>query len=98
MGKAVGRYNLHLGGNREGTRIPRMYRENINEDEILSEIDLLVGRWAKERNAGEGFGDFTVRAGVVKPVRSGARFLGVRAAPGQRGRTDNFKYQERQHG
>ena len=73
VGKAVGRYNLHLGGNREGTRIPRMYRENINEDEILSEIDLLVGRWAKERNAGEGFGDFTVRAGVVKPVLDPAR-------------------------
>ena len=73
VGKAVGRYNLHLGGNREGTRIPRMYRENINEDEILSEIDLLVGRWAKERNAGEGFGDFTVRAGIVKPVLDPAR-------------------------
>ncbi len=50
-----------------------MYRENINEDEILSEIDLLVGRWAKERNAGEGFGDFTVRAGIVKPVLDPAR-------------------------
>lgn len=73
VGKAVGRYNLHLGGNREGTRIPRMYRENINEDEILSEIDLLVGRWAKERNAGEGFGDFTIRAGIVKPVLDPAR-------------------------
>lgn len=73
VGKAVGRYNLHLGGNREGTRIPRMYRENINEDEIPGEIDLLVGRWAKERNAGEGFGDFTVRAGIVKPVLDPAR-------------------------
>ena len=73
VGKAVGRYNLHLGGNREGTRIPRMYRENINEDEITGEIDLLVGRWAKERNAGEGFGDFTVRAGIVKPVLDPAR-------------------------
>src|SRR5690606_32187788 len=57
VGKAVGRYNLHLGGNREGTRIPRMYRENINEEQILQEIDQLVGRWAQERNAGEGFGD-----------------------------------------
>lgn len=46
VGKAVGRYNLHLG-QLEGTRIPRMYRENITEDEILSITDLLVGRWAK---------------------------------------------------
>ncbi|WP_430619851.1 hypothetical protein, partial [Vibrio cholerae] len=26
VGKAPGRYNLHLGGNRNGTRIPKMYR------------------------------------------------------------------------
>lgn len=45
-----------------------MYRENINEDEILKEIDQLVGRWAQERNADEGFGDFTIRTGIVRPV------------------------------
>lgn len=33
VGKAPGRYNLHLGGNRIGTRIPRMYKENITEPE-----------------------------------------------------------------
>jgi sulfite reductase (NADPH) hemoprotein beta-component len=68
VGKAPGRYNLHLGGNRSGTRIPRMYRENITEPEILGEIDTLVGRWAQERDAGEGFGDFTVRSGIIRPV------------------------------
>ncbi|VDZ62987.1 sulfite reductase subunit beta (plasmid) [Klebsiella aerogenes] len=49
VGKAPGRYNLHIGGNRSGTRIPRMYRENITEPEILASLDELVGRWAKER-------------------------------------------------
>lgn len=73
VGKAPGRYNLHLGGNRIGTRIPRMYRENITEDEILSTLDALLGRWSKEREAGEGFGDFTIRMGVVKPVVDPAR-------------------------
>ncbi|VAX77107.1 Sulfite reductase [NADPH] hemoprotein beta-component [Serratia symbiotica] len=68
VGKAVGRYNLYLGGNREGTRIPRIYRENIKEDEILKEIDYLVGRWAKERHEDEGFGDFILHAGIVRPV------------------------------
>ncbi|XNM76481.1 hypothetical protein ACLK19_18415 [Escherichia coli] len=47
MGKAPGRYNLHLGGNRIGTRIPRMYKENITEPEILASLDELIGRWAK---------------------------------------------------
>jgi len=73
VGKAPGRYNLHLGGNRIGTRIPRMYRENITEGEILSTLDELMGRWATEREVGEGFGDFTIRTGVVKPVIDPAR-------------------------
>ena len=73
VGKAPGRYNLHIGGNREGTRIPRMYRENINEGEILASIDELVGRWATERQADEGFGDFVIRAGIIKAVVDPAR-------------------------
>lgn len=73
VGKAIGRYNLHLGGNRAGTRIPRMYQENISDAEILAVIDELVGRWAKERHADEGFGDFTIRAGIVRPVLDPAR-------------------------
>ncbi|MGL5285480.1 MAG: assimilatory sulfite reductase (NADPH) hemoprotein subunit [Aeromonas sp.] len=73
VGKAPGRYNLHLGGNLEGTRIPRMYRENITEAQILAELDSLIGRWALEREAGEGFGDFVIRAGIVAPVIDSAR-------------------------
>jgi len=73
VGKAMNRYNLHLGGNRAGTRIPRMYRENISDTEILSIIDELVGRWAKERETNEGFGDFVIRAGIIRPVLDPAR-------------------------
>ncbi|MEG1109134.1 MAG: hypothetical protein RSE65_00350, partial [Hafnia sp.] len=53
--------------------IPRMYRENISDAEILAVIDELVGRWAKERHTDEGFGDFTIRAGIVRPVLDPAR-------------------------
>ncbi|MFO6300284.1 assimilatory sulfite reductase (NADPH) hemoprotein subunit [Rahnella selenatireducens] len=73
VGKALNRYNLHLGGNRAGTRIPRMYRENISDAEILTIIDELVARWAKERETGEGFGDFVIRAGIIRPVLDPAR-------------------------
>ncbi|ELV7515881.1 assimilatory sulfite reductase (NADPH) hemoprotein subunit [Photobacterium damselae] len=73
VGKAPGRYNLHLGGNRSGTRVPKMYRENITVAEILTEIDQLVSRWAKEREAQEGFGDFTIRAGIIAPVEVSKR-------------------------
>ncbi|MGV8926074.1 MAG: assimilatory sulfite reductase (NADPH) hemoprotein subunit [Ewingella sp.] len=73
VGKAMNRYNLHLGGNRAGTRIPRMYRENISDTEILTVIDELVGRWAKERETDEGFGDYVIRAGIIRPVLDPAR-------------------------
>ncbi|MGF1693709.1 assimilatory sulfite reductase (NADPH) hemoprotein subunit [Photobacterium kagoshimensis] len=68
VGKAPGRYNLHLGGNRNGTRVPKMYKENITVAQILADIDELVGRWALEREENEGFGDFTVRTGIIAPV------------------------------
>lgn len=68
VGKAPGRYNLHLGGNRAGTRVPKMYKENITAEQILEEIDSLVERWSKERNINESFGDFTIRAGIIEEV------------------------------
>ncbi|MBU3005141.1 assimilatory sulfite reductase (NADPH) hemoprotein subunit [Paraglaciecola arctica] len=73
VGKGPGKYNFHLGGDRQGTRIPRMYRENIDEKEIMSELDTLIGRWSKERETGEAFGDFLIRAKVVKPVIDSAK-------------------------
>lgn len=68
VGKAVGRYNLHLGGNRTGTRIPRLDRENITVAEILTRLDELIGAWARARSPQEDFGDFLIRSGVIKPV------------------------------
>lgn len=72
VGKALDRYNLHLGGNRIGTRIPRMYRENISSAEILSILDTLIGYWAKDRQDQEGFGDYLIRTDVIKPVLNSA--------------------------
>ena len=67
VGKAPG-VGTNLGGNHCGNRVPKMYKENITDKQILEEIDTLVGRWAKEREAGEGFGDFTIRSGIIQEV------------------------------
>lgn len=69
VGKGPGKYNLYLGGNRIGTRIPKLHLENQSSEVILTELDGLIGRWAAERNEGEGFGDFVIRAGVVAEVK-----------------------------
>jgi sulfite reductase (NADPH) hemoprotein beta-component len=73
VGKGPGKYNLHLGGNRSGTRIPRMYRENISEEEIMTILDDLISRWASERQPNEAFGDFVIRTKVVLPVVNSAK-------------------------
>ncbi|EYU15685.1 assimilatory sulfite reductase (NADPH) hemoprotein subunit [Photorhabdus aegyptia] len=73
VGKALDRYNLYLGGNRIGTRIPRMYKENISSQEILSIMDELIERWATGRQSNEGFGDFLIRMDIIKPVLDSAR-------------------------
>jgi len=74
IGKAPGRYNLYLGASFNGDRLNKMYRENINEEEILSELKPIIARYARERQEGEHFGDFTVRAGYVQAVVSGTDF------------------------
>ena len=73
VGKGPNKYNLHLGGNREGTRIPKMYKENILDTEIMQILDELIGQWAQQRENGESFGDFVIRAGIVAPVIDSAK-------------------------
>ncbi|MBA6342290.1 assimilatory sulfite reductase (NADPH) hemoprotein subunit [Colwellia sp. MB02u-10] len=73
VGKGPGKYNMHLGGNVAGTRIPKMYKENLSEDDILQEIDSLVARWVAERNSAEAFGDFVIRVSIVDEVKVSKR-------------------------
>jgi len=74
IGKAPGRYNLHLGGDGRGQRLNVLYRENVDEATILAELDAAFARFATERAPGERFGDFAWRAGLIaaQAAREGA--------------------------
>ncbi|MCG3084201.1 assimilatory sulfite reductase (NADPH) hemoprotein subunit [Anoxybacillus sp. LAT_35] len=74
IGKSVGKYNMYLGAAFDGSRLGKLYRENIGEKEILSELRMLLSRYAKERFDGERFGDFVIRVGIVKEVTDGTNF------------------------
>ncbi|WP_409293846.1 assimilatory sulfite reductase (NADPH) hemoprotein subunit [Peribacillus sp. SCS-26] len=74
IGKAPGKYNMYLGAAFDGSRLSKMHRENIGEEEILKELDILLPRYAKERNEGEHFGDFVIRAGIIKATTDGTNF------------------------
>jgi len=74
VGKAPGIYNLYLGGGFAGQRLNKLYREAVNEKEILEAVKPLLQKFRKEKNPDEHFGDFVIRAGVVKEVLAGNQF------------------------
>lgn len=47
IGKAPGKYNMYLGAAFDGSRLSKMYRENIGEADILSELRILLSRYAE---------------------------------------------------
>ncbi len=65
IGTAAGKYNLHLGGDNEGQRLNKIYKENLGETEILNELDTLFGSFKAEKSANETFGDYAVRKQLV---------------------------------
>ncbi|KAJ2473987.1 Sulfite reductase [NADPH] subunit beta [Coemansia sp. RSA 2322] len=74
VGKAPGAYNLYLGGSHQGDRLNKLFAESLNEAQIIASLAPIIARYAKERNDAERFGDFVVRAGVVKATREGKDF------------------------
>jgi sulfite reductase (NADPH) hemoprotein beta-component len=61
VGKAPGRYQLWLGGNTSGTRLNRVWKDVVKDAEIEHELRPVLARYAKERQAGERFGDWVER-------------------------------------
>ena len=76
-GRAPGKYNLYLGGGFHGERLNKMYLENVGEAAILEALDRTLGHYAREREPGEHFGDFAIRAGYVPEVKEGRFFNDV---------------------
>ena len=69
VGKAMGAYNLYLGGSHNGDRLSKIYKESVNEEQILEVLNPLIKQYALERKGEESFGDFVIRQGVVKATR-----------------------------
>ena len=74
IGKAPGYYNLYLGGNFIGKRLNTLYRETINEGQILTELEPIIVDYSQNREKGERFGDFVIRREYVKATLKGSDF------------------------
>jgi sulfite reductase (NADPH) hemoprotein beta-component len=68
VGKAPGRYNLYLGAGFVGDRLNTLYKENIDETEIIHSLQPILEDYAKTRNKDERFGDFVIRKSYVKAL------------------------------
>ena len=74
VGKGPGRYNLYLGAAFDGSRLSKLYAEDLDHDGIVAALDPVFAAYAAQRQPGERFGEFTIRAGFVARTGNGRDF------------------------
>jgi sulfite reductase (NADPH) hemoprotein beta-component len=76
VGTAAGKYNLQIGGDRIGERLNKLYKESLDEEGILAELDYLFGMYKSERTEGQTFGDFAFEKWVssTELIRTASSF------------------------
>ena len=74
VGRAPGKYNLYLGGGFHGERLSKLYAPSIKGTDAAAILKPIIIDYAKNREEGERFGDFTIRAGYIKATENGRDF------------------------
>jgi sulfite reductase (NADPH) hemoprotein beta-component len=74
VGKGPARYNLYVGAAFDGSRLSKLYAEDLDHAGIIAKLDPLFAAYVAQRKPGERFGGFVIRAGFVAPTTNGADF------------------------
>jgi sulfite reductase (NADPH) hemoprotein beta-component len=74
VGKGPGRYNLYLGAAFDGSRLSKLYAEDLDHAAIVAKLDPIFAAYAAGREKAERFGDFTIRTGYVAKTGNGRDF------------------------
>lgn len=74
VGKAPGRYNLYLGAGFSGDRLNKLYKENLNEAEIIEALKPILIDFAQHKKENERFGNFVIRQNYVQATTEGLNF------------------------
>ena len=74
VGRAPGKYNLYLGGGFHGERLSKLYAPSVKGTDAAKILKPIIEDYAKNREEGEHFGDFTIRAGYLKGTENGRDF------------------------
>ncbi len=72
VGRAPGKYNIHLGGGFVGNRIAGIWKRSVKGEEIAELLRPVLSQYATERNEHERFGDFVIRKGIIHEVAHGS--------------------------
>jgi sulfite reductase (ferredoxin) len=64
VGTTLGKYDVFLGGDFEGTRLNELYAHNVPLAQIPALLRGPLEEYARTRQPGEGFGDWCARHGV----------------------------------
>jgi sulfite reductase (ferredoxin) len=63
VGTTLGKYDLMLAGDFEGTRLNRVYAPNVPITEIIGLLRPIFVEFREQRSPGEGFGNWVERVG-----------------------------------
>ena len=74
VGKGPGRYNLYLGAAFDGSRLSKLYAEDLEHDGIVAALDPLFAAYARERREGERFSAFLIRTKRIAATTNGRDF------------------------
>jgi sulfite reductase (ferredoxin) len=66
VGTTLGKYDVFLGGDFDGTRLNQLYSRNVPLDEIPALLRPPLAAFREDREPGEGFGDWSARVGVER--------------------------------
>ncbi len=66
VGRSGEKYSVYLGGSTLGTRLSFLFQDLMLKDLIAPTLGKLLRHFKETRNAGESFGDFCHREGVIK--------------------------------
>jgi sulfite reductase (NADPH) hemoprotein beta-component len=74
VGKGPGRYNIYLGAAYDGSRLNKLYAEDLEHKGIIEALDPIFAAYAAGRQKAERFGDFAIRAGFIAATGNGRDF------------------------
>ena len=74
VGTGANTYNLYLGAGFAGERLSKLYQRGVKDSEIVPILRPILHDYAQNREDGERFGDFTIRAGYVQATTAGNNF------------------------